>query len=67
MTGSPSSSFPNIKTARSDEEEAAFSGASILSNYDLPRLVTRNLAFHQSKNRVRVSHNKGFEIFSLLR
>ena len=26
---------------------------------DLPRLVTRGFSFHQSKNKVRVSHNKG--------
>mmetsp|Transcript_20140 Transcript_20140/g.48102 ORF Transcript_20140/g.48102 Transcript_20140/m.48102 type:complete len:462 (+) Transcript_20140:43-1428(+) len=33
----------------------------------IPRLVRRNLTFNQSKNVVRVSHNKGIQIFELLR
>jgi hypothetical protein len=34
---------------------------------DLPRLVHRNRAFHQSANKVYVKHNQGTRIFKLLR
>jgi hypothetical protein len=36
-------------------------------NGSIPRLVKRNLPFHQSLNRVQVTHNQGFKIFLLLK
>ncbi|KAG7336644.1 inward rectifier potassium channel [Nitzschia inconspicua] len=39
-----------------------------LENLDnLPRLVHRNRAFHQSSNKVSIKHNQGTKIFKLLR
>lgn len=34
---------------------------------EFPRLILRNLPFSQSRNRVRIEHNQGIKIFSLLR
>jgi hypothetical protein len=46
-----------------------FGGASATNTPNqgpIPRLVKRNLPFHQSLNRVQVTHNQGMKIFLLL-
>jgi hypothetical protein len=35
--------------------------------HELPRLVLRNRAFHQSSNKIHIQHNKGVKIYQLLR
>ena len=37
------------------------------SKPELPRLVPRNLPYHQSQNRISIRHNLGYQIFKLLR
>jgi hypothetical protein len=37
------------------------------SSVQIPRLIKRNLPFFQSRNRVRIEHNQGWKIMSLLR
>jgi hypothetical protein len=40
---------------------------TLASSVQFPRLIKRNLPFFQSRNRVRIEHNQGWKIVSLLR
>jgi hypothetical protein len=40
---------------------------TLASSVQFPRLIKRNLPFFQSRNRVRIEHNQGWKIMSLLR
>jgi len=54
---------PSLPTVR---EQDTVSQHANSGQPEPPRLVLRNLPFHQSKNRVYVKHNQGLKIFLLL-
>jgi potassium inwardly-rectifying channel subfamily J protein 9 len=49
------------------EANTILPAVAVSGQKDPPRLVQRNLAFHQSRNILQVAHNKGFNIGRLIR
>ncbi|KAL7579912.1 hypothetical protein ACA910_004916 [Epithemia clementina (nom. ined.)] len=62
-----SQSFQAFRPYTTVSQPASESPDSSGKPNDIPRLVTRNLSFHQSKNKVQVAHNKGWSVFNLKR